>query len=98
MFTKLAWLRSPYWCDTVVVVGDSTRPQAIPLAMLTINVKETLGFHNFYAWFLSVSPISIGTGLRSPALRAGEVPLKIGLVCTGAKRPSVPEPNPVSLA
>ena len=37
--------------------------------------KETLGFHNFYAWFSSVSPISIGMGLRSPALRAGEAPL-----------------------
>ena len=31
--------------------------------------------HNFYAWFSSVSPISIGMGLRSPALRAGEAPL-----------------------
>ena len=77
MFTKLAWVRSPYWCDTatVVVVGDSTRPRAIPLAMLTMK-KETLGFHNFYAGLLSVSPISIGMRLRSPALRAGEAPLK----------------------
>ena len=68
MFTKLLWLRSPYWCDTVVVVvvvvGDSTRPRAIPLAMLTMK-KETLGFNNFYAWFSSVSPSSIGMGLRS---------------------------------
>ena len=72
MFTKLTWLRSPYWCDTAaVVVGDSTRPRTIPLAMN----KETLGFHNFYAWFSSVSPISIGTGFRSPDLRAGEAPL-----------------------
>ena len=49
---KLAWLRSPYRCDTVVVfvVGDSSRPRAIPLAMLPMK-KETLGFHNFYAWF-----------------------------------------------
>ena len=70
MFSKLAGVRSPYWCDTtaVVVVGDSTRPRAIPLAMLTMK-KETLGFHNFYAWFSSVSPISIGMGFRSPALK-----------------------------
>ena len=40
------------------------------------NEKETLGFHNFYAWFSSVSPISIGMRLRSPAFRAGEAPLK----------------------
>ena len=59
MFT---WPRSPYWCDTVaVVVGDSTRPRAILLAMLTMK-KETLGFHNFYSYFSSVSPISIGMG------------------------------------
>ena len=38
------------------------RPQAIPLAMLTTK-KETLGFHNFYAWLSSVSPVSIGMGL-----------------------------------
>ena len=59
---------------TAAVVGDSTRPRAIPLAMLTMK-KETLGFHNFYAWFSSVSPISIDMGLRSPALWAGEAPL-----------------------
>ena len=40
------------------------RPQALPPAMLTMK-KETLGFHNFYSWVLSVSPISIGMGLRS---------------------------------
>ena len=40
------------------------RPRAIPLAMLTIK-NETHGFHNFYAWFSSVSLISIGMGLRS---------------------------------
>ena len=40
------------------------RPQAIPLAILSME-KETLGFHNFYAWFSSVSPISIGVGLRT---------------------------------
>ena len=43
-------------------------------AMLTMK-KETLEFHNHYAWFSSVSLISIGMGLRSPALRAGEAPL-----------------------
>ena len=77
MFTKLAWLRSPYWCDTsttAVVVGDSTCPRAIPLAMSAMK-KERLGFHNFYAWFSSVSPISIGIGLRSAALGPGEAPL-----------------------
>ena len=75
MFTKLAWLRSQYCCNTVAVVGDSTRPRAILLAMLT-RKKETLGFHNFYAWCSSFSPISIGMGLRFPALRAGEAPLR----------------------
>ena len=34
--------------------------------------KKPLGFHIFYAWFSSVSPISISMGLRSPAPRAGE--------------------------
>ena len=49
MFTKLAWLRSPYWCDTasatsvVVIVGDSTHLPPIPLAMLTMK-KKGLGF------------------------------------------------------
>ena len=57
---KLALLRSPYWCDTVV--GDSTRQRDMPLAMLTMK-NETQGFHNFYAWFSYVSPISIGMGL-----------------------------------
>ena len=56
------------------VVGDSTHLRAIPLAMLTMK-KEMLGFHNFYAWFSSVSPISIGMGLHSPAHWAGEAPL-----------------------
>ena len=60
--------------DTAVA-GDSTSPRAIPLAMSTMK-NETLGTHNFYAWFSSVSPISIGMGLRSLALRAGETPLK----------------------
>ena len=60
------WLRSPSLCDvTVAAVADTTRPQAMPLAMLTMK-KETLVFHNFYVWFSSVSPISIGMGLRSP--------------------------------
>ena len=30
--------------------------------MLTMK-KETLAFHNFYAWFSSVSPVSIGIHL-----------------------------------
>ena len=55
----------------VIVVGDSTRPRAIPLAMSTMK-KEAHGFHNFHAWFSSVSPIFIGVVLRSPALRAGK--------------------------
>ena len=38
--------------------------------------KEALGFPNFYEWFSPVSPISIGMGLRSSALRAGEAPLQ----------------------
>ena len=42
-------------------MGDNTRPRAIPLAMSTMK-KETLGSHNFYAWFSFVSPISIGMG------------------------------------
>ena len=72
MFTKLAWLRSPCWCDTstatatatAAVVRDSTHPRAIPLAMLTMK-KETLGFHSFYmymymyAWFSSVSTMAL---------------------------------------
>ena len=85
MLTKLVWLRSPYCCDTVVVivvvVGDSTRPQVKPLSMLTMK-KETLEFHNFYAWFSSLSPISVGMGLRSPALMAGEAPLLATVVRT----------------
>ena len=76
MFTKHTWLRSPYWWDTVVVVWDSTRPWARPLAMLTMKKKnkkqKALGFHNCYAWFLSVFAISIGMGLYFPALLAGE--------------------------
>ena len=75
-FTKLARLRLlPRWCYTVV--GDSMRPPALLLAMLTMK-KETLGFLNFYAWFSSFSPISIhvvGMGLRCPALWASEAPL-----------------------
>ena len=66
---KLAWLKSPYWCDTVILVvdvGDSMRPRVILLAMLTMK-KQTQGFHNFYTWFSSVSPISIRTGLRFPS-------------------------------
>ena len=50
---------------TTTVMGDSTRPRAIPQAMLT-KKKETQGFHNLYAWFSYVSSISIGMGLRSP--------------------------------
>ena len=65
---------SPYWCDTVV--GDSTRPRAIPLAMLTMK-KETLWFYNFYAWFSTVFPISIGIALSFPALWVREAPLWI---------------------
>ena len=66
MFTMPALLRSPFWCDTstAVVVGDSTRPRVIPLAMLSMK-KEMLGFHNFYVSFLSVSRISIGMALCS---------------------------------
>ena len=71
MFTKLTWLRSPFRCDTF---ADSTRPRAIRLAMLTMK-KETLGFNDFYSCFSSLSPISIGMRLRSPALRADEAPL-----------------------
>ena len=73
MFTKFTGLRSPYWCDTVVV-GDSTRLRAIPLAMLTMK-KETLCFHNFYAWFSSVSLISVGMGLRSWPLKNIDISL-----------------------
>ena len=79
MFTKPAWLRSAYLRDVVAAAADvehRTRPRAIPLAMLTMK-KESLGFHNLYAWFSSVSPISIGIVLRFPALRACEAPLKI---------------------
>ena len=36
--------------------GRHHAPRAIPLAMST---------ENFYAWFSSVSPISIGIGLRA---------------------------------
>ena len=49
-------------------------PVSYTATMLTIT-KETLRFHNFYAWFSSISPISIGMRLRYPALRAGEAPL-----------------------
>ena len=55
-------------------VRDSTLPQAMPLAMLTME-KETLGFHSFYALFSSLSSIFIGMGLRCLALWAGEFPL-----------------------
>ena len=77
MFTKPvyhAWLKSRDTAVVVVVVGEKSRPRAIPPAMLTMK-KETLGFHNFYAWFSSVSSIFIGMGVRSPE-KAGEVPLK----------------------
>ena len=60
--------------DTNRPVGDIPRPQAMPLAMLTMKI-ETLGFHNFYALFSSVSPIYISIRLRSPALRTREAPL-----------------------
>ena len=43
---------------------------------MSTKENETLGSHNFYAWLPSVSPISIGMGLRSPALRASEAPLR----------------------
>ena len=55
----------------VVIVRDSMPPRAIPLAILTMK-KETHGFHNFYAWFPSVCPISIGMGLCALALWASE--------------------------
>ena len=48
---------------TAVIVGDSTRQRAIPLAIL-ITKKQALDFHNFYACLVFVSPISIGMGLR----------------------------------
>ena len=73
LFSKPAWLRSPCFLDAAVVVGDKSRLRAIPLAMLTMK-KETLGFHNFYTWLSSHSPVSIGMGLRSPARRFGDVP------------------------
>ena len=66
--------RGPLVCATPPVPSSKTvrrHPRAIPLAMLTMKI-ETIGFHIFYAWFSYVSPISIGMGLRSPALRAGE--------------------------
>ena len=49
------------------IVGAKSHPQAVLLAMLTMK-EETSGFHNFYAWFSSVSPISMGMELRSLAL------------------------------
>ena len=75
IFIKPAWLRSSSplcWCYTTV--GDYTHPRVLPLAMLTMK-KETLGFHNFFAWFCSVCPISIGMGLhsRSPSDRQSSV-------------------------
>ena len=69
MFTKPAWVGSPCLRDAAAaaaVVGDSTRPRAIPLTMLT-KKKETLGFHNFYAWVRSVYPIAIVMGLGTTA-------------------------------
>ena len=76
MFVKPALQRSPYLRDAVVVVavGDKSRPRPIPLAMLIIK-KESLGSHNFYAWFSSVSLVSIGMELPPAAFRAGEAPL-----------------------
>ena len=65
IFTKPAWQRSPCLRDTAAVVGDSTRPRAIPLFMLTMK-KQKLGFYNFFAWLSSVSPISKDMGFRSP--------------------------------
>ena len=85
MFPKLAWLKAPYCSGTVVVVGDSTRPWAIPLAMLTMK-RETLGFHNFYAWLSSVSSISIGMEVLSPALWAGEALHAIKKNCVALPR------------
>ena len=55
------------------LVGDRTRPRAIPLATLTME-KETLGFHNFYAWSSYISPTSLEVGLRFLALGADEAP------------------------
>ena len=43
--------------------------------MLTIKKRNTWVSFNFYAWFSSVSPISVGMELRSLALRAGKAPL-----------------------
>ena len=45
-------------------------PPASYTASHVDHEKETLEFHNFFAWFSSVSPISIGMGLRSPILRS----------------------------
>ena len=59
----------------VAILVLHRRRRAILLAMLSMK-KETHGFHNFYAcFFVNVSPISIGMGLRSPAIQAGEAPL-----------------------
>ena len=80
MFTKPARLRSPCLRDATaaaaVVLWDSTRPRAMRLAMLTVK-KETLGLSNFYVWFSSVSPISIGKGLRSRPFGPAKLPHKL---------------------
>ena len=65
-FTKLAWPRSTFGV-TPSSSSETVRARELsrPLAMLTM-IKETLRFHNFYALFSSVSPVSKGMGLRSP--------------------------------
>ena len=86
MFTNPAWLRSPCLCDAATTaIGDNTCPQAIVQVMWTMK-KETLGFHNFFTWLSSDSPISVGMGLHSPALR----PAKLHYYCC-----LIPPPPPL---
>ena len=70
------WLRSPSLRDATAADGNSTRPRAIALAMLTMKKRNAY----FYLWFSSVCPISISMGLRYPALRAGETPLLLSFI------------------
>ena len=76
MFTKPSCLRLPCLraAAAAVVVRDSMHLQAVPPVMLIVK-KETVGFHNIYALFSSVSPISVGMGLGSLALCASKAPL-----------------------
>ena len=76
---KLVWLRSPYWCDTaptavvVLVVVGARELYCWPC--WPWKMKHMDFIISMDVFFLKASPIFIGMGLCSPALRAGKEPL-----------------------